>query len=100
MIGHCGVVICQRRSVSSCGSSIDLGAADVRLQLAVLHEDAAPDDLARLADALQAAAAEAEVHRRLPLADRAGVPADEMLRRHGARNLEDPDELARSYASP
>ena len=40
----------------------------IRFQLAIFDEDAAPDDLAGLADAFQRSAAKAEIHRRLPLA--------------------------------
>ncbi len=46
---------------------------------AAFHVDAAPDDFAGLADAFNGAAAEAEIHRRLALADRAGI-----TRRRGA----------------
>ena len=70
-----------------------LGAADIRLQRAAVHEHAAPYDLARLADALETASAQPEVHGRLALTDRARIAADEMLGRHGARDLEDPHEF-------
>ena len=46
-------------------------APQIGLEFAVVHENAAPDDLARLADALHRAAAQAEIHGRLPLAHRA-----------------------------
>src|SRR5688500_7152034 len=55
------------------------GSSHVRVQLVVLDENAAPDDLTRLADALNGTAAGGEVHRRLALAGRAGVLADEVL---------------------
>src|SRR5206468_225437 len=61
------------------------GAADVGMELASRDEDPAPDDLPCLRDALQRAAAEAEVHGRLPLARGAAVAVDEVLRRRGAR---------------
>mgnify|MGYP000182344468 CR=1 FL=1 len=64
-------------------SAVDLSrfaAAEVHLELAVVHEDAAPHDLAGLADALHAAAAQAEVHGRLAFAHCAGVSADEVRR--------------------
>src|SRR5207237_6051043 len=69
------------------------GAAEIHLQLTALHEHAAPYDFARLADALQAPSAQPEVHRRLPLADRARVTAHQVGRGHGPGDLEDPDEF-------
>src|SRR4051812_49816402 len=60
------------------GQFDDAGAAEVHAELAVVDEDAGPDDLARFADALERAAAEAEVHGGLALAAGAGPPVDEM----------------------
>ena len=51
------------------GQLDDVAEADVDVQAAAFDEDAAPDDLARAADALQRAAAEPEIHGRLALAD-------------------------------
>ena len=70
-----------------------LGAADIRLQRAAIYENAAPYDLTRFADALETAAAQPEVHGRLPLADSARIAADEMRGRCCARDLEDPHEF-------
>ena len=56
-------------------------------------EDAAPDDGAGLADALERSSAEAEVHGRLALAAGAGVAAGDVRCGDGAGDLEDPDEV-------
>ena len=95
------MVAFQRRSVSSARQLDDAGAAEVHLQLAVLDEDPRPDDLAGLGDALERAAAEAEVHRRLPLAGGAAPAADEVGRRGRAADQEHPDVvLDRARAVP
>ncbi len=95
MIGHCGVVACQRRAVFGVAQLHHAAAADVHRQAvaAALDVDPAPDDLARPADALEGRSAAREVHRRLPFTGGAGVAADEVRRRGGTRDLEDPDEL-------
>ena len=90
MIGHCGVVCCQRRSVSACGSSTTVPRPRYDVEPAVHDEHAAPDDLAGPADTLDRAAAEAEIDRWLALADGPRVAADEVRRRHRARDLEHP----------
>ncbi len=72
MIGHCGrgqlpaALGLLRRQLD------DAGPAEVHLELALLDEDPRPDDFARLRDALERAAAEAEVHR--PAAARSMAP--------------------------
>src|SRR5664280_3052064 len=76
------------------------GAAQVNLEAVLLDEDAAPDHLAGFADALQRAAAEAEVHGRLALADGSLVAAGEMRGGYGAGNLEEPDKLIRITLAP
>jgi hypothetical protein len=53
MMGHCGVVIAPAALGFFARQFHHLGAADIRLQRAAFHVDAAPDDLARLADALE-----------------------------------------------
>src|SRR5437763_17086393 len=60
----------------------------------MVHEDAAPDNFAGLADAFHGSATETEIHWRLALADCARILANEVLGRHRARNFEQPDELA------
>ncbi len=67
------------------------------------HEHPRPDDFARLANALERAAAETKVHRRLPLAARAAPTADEMSRRGGAADQKHPNVIvdrARAIVSP
>jgi hypothetical protein len=59
-------------------------AAEIGLELLVFDEDAAPDDLAGLADALERASAEVKIHRRLAFTDRTGIAADVVGRRNGA----------------
>src|SRR6202034_2365999 len=66
------------------------GPAHVYVQLMILDEDPAPDNIPWLADALERAAAEPEVHRRLALAARLGVTACDMRWRNGAGDLIDP----------
>ena len=70
-------------------------AADVHGQRVVLDVDARPDDFARLRNAAERAAAVGEVHRRLAEAFGAGPAADEVRRRRGAADLEDPDVILR-----
>src|SRR3989442_16037311 len=55
----------------------DSGDAQVAMQSAAHDEDAAPDDMARFGNALERAAAESEIHRRLAFAARAPPPANE-----------------------
>ena len=98
MMGHCGVVSRQRRSVSSRGRSTTSADAEVAMQLAVHDEDAAPDDLARLADALERAAAEPEIHGRLAFADGALPAADEMRGRRRAGDEQHPDVVVHAVA--
>src|SRR5512134_2575303 len=62
------------------------------MQSAVRDEDAAPDDLTRLAHSLERTAPRSEVHRRLALADRSGITIHEMRGRRCAGYLEDPHE--------
>src|SRR5271157_1338883 len=72
------------------------GAAQINLEAVLLDVDAAPDHFAGLANALQCATAEAEVHGRLALANGSLVAADEMRSGHGAGDLEEPYELIES----
>ena len=65
----------------------------------MVHEDAAPDNFAGLADAFHGSATETEIHWRLALADCARILANEVLGRHRARNFEHPDELADAMTS-
>ena len=60
------------------GERDDLGSAQIHLEATVLDEDAAPDNLARLRDAADRAAAEPEVHRGLSQRVGALVSADLM----------------------
>src|SRR6266508_560800 len=53
----------------------------------------ASDNLARFADALDAAAAQPEVHRGLPFTDRARIPAHEVSRRSGSGDFQYPHEF-------
>ena len=75
------------------GQADGLGQADVHFQAADFDEDPAPDDVAGFADAGAGAAAEAEIHRRLTIAVRAGPFADEMFGRSAAADFEDPDVI-------
>src|SRR5215212_8756531 len=70
------------------------------MQPAVHQEDPTPDDLARPADALDRAAAEPEVDRRLALADGTRVAADEVGGWYRARDLEDPDVVVAVRRAP
>ena len=65
------------------GQGDDLGAAEVHFESAVFDEDAAPDDFARLGDAVQGRAAEREVHGRLAVAVAAFPATDVMFDRGG-----------------
>ena len=67
-MGHCGVVSRQRRSVSSRKRN-DRAPAYIAMQRAAFDKDAAPNDFAGFADALQRTAAEGKVHGGLTLAD-------------------------------
>src|ERR1035437_7807765 len=58
--------------------------AQVGMERAVLDKYAAPDALARLADALQRSAAKRDVHGRLAFAAGPGVAAGKMTGRRGA----------------
>ena len=69
----------------------DLAEACVVAELAAVDEDTAPDDPARLADALDGTAAEAEVHGGLALARGSLKAADEVGGRCGAGDEEHPD---------
>ena len=60
------------------------GSAQVRLQRAAVHEHAAPDHFAGLADSLQASTAKAKIHGRLPLTDGAAIAIRKVSRRSGA----------------
>ena len=93
MIGHCGVVILPAPLGFPARQLDRPRAAQIHLQLAAIDEHAAPDDLARLADALERAAAQPEVHRPAAARSPARVTADEMRRRHRAGNHEHPDEF-------
>ena len=70
-----------------------IGYANIRPQSTGLNEDPAPNHFPGLADALDGAPAQGEVHGRLSLADGTGILSDQVLRRHGTRNLEHPDEF-------
>src|SRR5579862_5948541 len=70
------------------------GASEIGFQTAAFHEDAAPNDLARFADAFHRPAAEPEVHGRLALTYLTGIPPDEVLGRRSAADLEHPHEFA------
>ena len=100
MIGHCG----RGGLPAALGLGLrqldDRAPPDVDVERAVHDEDAAPDDLARPADALDRAAAEPEVHRRLALADGARVAADEVRRRDRAGDLEDPHVVVAVRRAP
>ena len=98
-MGHWGVVSRQRRSVSFSGSLTTSRHAQVAVQLAVHDEDPAPDDVPGLGDALDRAAAQAEVHGRLALAGGALIAADQVRGRHGAGDQEDPDIIVHAVAS-
>jgi len=69
----------------------NLGEAGVETETVLGDIDPAPDNPAGLADPLEGAAAQPEVHRRLPLAGCARPSADEMRGGGGAGNQEDPD---------
>ncbi len=69
----------------------DLAESGVVAKLATVDEDAAPDDPARLADTLDGAATETEVHRGLALARGPLEAADEVGRRCGTGDEEHPD---------
>ena len=91
MMGHCGVVRFQRRSVSSCGSSTTPARPRSIFSLPsstkIRDQTISPGLEMPLSDA----AAQAEVHRRLPFAGGAGPAADEMGRRNRAADQEHPD---------
>src|SRR5271157_2427459 len=72
------------------------GAAQINLEAVLLDVNAAPDHFAWFAYALQSAAAEAEVHGRLALADGSLVAANEMRGGNRAGDLEEPYELIKS----
>lgn len=71
----------------------DLGAAEVHLELAVFHEDTAPDDFTRLGDPVQGAATLREIHRGLTVTVAAFPSIDMVLDRSGTTDEEDPDIL-------
>ena len=91
-MGHCvgGLLPAALRLRSRQGNH--RAPAQVGMQRAALNKYAAPDNLARLADALQRSAAEREVHGRLTLAAGPGIAADEMIGRRGAGDLQQPDK--------
>jgi hypothetical protein len=78
-MGHCGVVSRQRRSVFGLRQRDDLCPAHVGMQRAALNKHAAPDNLARLADALQRSAAERKSTWPAALAAGARIAADKMI---------------------
>ena len=91
MMGHCGVVLCQRRSGFLFGQLDDFQHAEVAMEFAVHDEDAAPDDMAGLRNACDGAASEAEIHRWLALAGGASESADQVRGRNRTRNQQNPD---------
>src|ERR1019366_3398987 len=69
------------------------GPPDVTVQFAVLNENPAPDDLARLAHALDRSTTQREVHRRLAFAHCVRIAICEMIWRNRTRDLEHPNKL-------
>ncbi len=69
------------------------GPAQVDMQRTAFHKNPAPYHVSGLADSVEGAPAQAEVHRRLPFAARLGITARDMRSGNGARDLKDPDEF-------
>jgi hypothetical protein len=81
------------------GKAHDGAETEVNLKCTGLYEHAAPDDLARLANAFERTSAEGEIHGRLALTMSAGVTSDEVVGGRGAGDLEEPDELVEGVST-
>ena len=71
----------------------DPTATDVHVEGVTFDVNPTPDELARLADALQRRSAAGEVHGWLALTHGTGIAVDKVTGRCSARDFEDPHEL-------